>query len=360
MDRLKKWVDSAINNSYEDECWKNVPQELISILEPIRKKLLKNEEEISNLKEKLKDKDESLDFYLAAINSLPNPIFIKDDSSRFVFFNDKYRDVFGMDKEKYIGKTVLELDYLSDEDRKKYHDEDMSLIQNSSIVHYEVPFLFSDGQVHDSFYWSKGFEIDKTGKKGLVGEIVDISIEKNLEIELSRSLIKLQEMNEMIEKYSIIDPTTKLYNRYMLNNKVPGVLEDAEKTMSSLCFLLADLDHFKSVNDVYGHVVGDEILARFSEILKNNFRDEDICIRYGGEEFLVVMPYIDIEEAEYLGERLCEKTREGLRLPNGNTITVSVGITSFDYGETLSRFLSRVDKALYMSKDSGRDRVTII
>lgn len=358
MDYIKKWIENNLDEN--DKLWNDIPEELIPLLQLLRAKLLENKKNIEELQNDLSNLDRRLSFYMQAINSLPNPIFIKDDKVQFVFLNDKYLEVFNTTRKEYLGKTVLDMKHLKEDDKQNYHKEDKKLLNNSSIVHYEASFIFSDGDVHDAFYWSKGFKVPSSGERGVVGEIVDISVEKNLEKELSRSLIKLKEMNEMIEKSSIIDPTTNLYNRYMINNKVYTFLEDAQKNMTDLCFLLADLDHFKSVNDIYGHIVGDEVLARFAEILKNTCQSEDVCIRFGGEEFLVVMPLTEIDTAECIAEKLCDNTREQLRLPNGDNITVSIGVTNYEFGETLSRFLTRVDKALYISKSQGKDRVTVL
>ena len=123
----------------------------------------------------LQDTQARLSFLRAALNRLPNPIFIKDGGARFLFFNDQYAKVFGMRRADYIGKTVLDLEYLPKDDRERFQKEDEELIRKESELSYESEFLFSDDASHLALYWSTGVHDKKTDRRGLIGEIVDIS-----------------------------------------------------------------------------------------------------------------------------------------------------------------------------------------
>ena len=131
-----------------------------------------NDEEVWN---ELRDTQARLSFLRAALNRLPNPIFLKDAEARFLFFNDQYARAFGMRRADYIGKTVLDLDYLPEGDRERFQSEDVDLIHREAELSYESDFVFSDDLSHYALYWSTGVHDKKTGRRGLIGEIVDIS-----------------------------------------------------------------------------------------------------------------------------------------------------------------------------------------
>ncbi|MBR5970380.1 MAG: EAL domain-containing protein [Lachnospiraceae bacterium] len=126
----------------------------------------------------LQETQARLSFLRAALNRLPNPIFLKDAEARFLFFNDQYAKAFGMRRADYIGKTVLDLEYLPKDDRERFQKEDEELIRKESELSYESEFLFSDDTSHLALYWSTGVHDKKTDRRGLIGEIVDISRHK--------------------------------------------------------------------------------------------------------------------------------------------------------------------------------------
>ena len=130
--------------------------------------------EIERLKKELAKKEDQLRFFITALDNLPNAVFIKNEKAEFVFFNRKYEEIFGMDRNVFVGKRVLDLEYLPEEDRERYQKEDINLIETSSILTYEVDFMFSDNKIHPSLYWSRGFRKEDE-VKGLIGEIVDIT-----------------------------------------------------------------------------------------------------------------------------------------------------------------------------------------
>ena len=155
---IAKWIKAIGNGVDEDILWLKIEEEIKVTLNPLREKIMKDQNSIRNLELKLKDSQDELYFYKEALRALPNPIFIKDDKTRFCFFNRKYEEMFGMNADSYVGKRVYDLEYLPEADREKYQVEDERMIKESSIVHYEVPFTWSDGKVHESFYWSRGFK----------------------------------------------------------------------------------------------------------------------------------------------------------------------------------------------------------
>jgi diguanylate cyclase (GGDEF)-like protein len=166
-----------------------------------------------------------------------------------------------------------------------------------------------------------------------------------------------------LREQALRDPLTGLHNRRYLFEIAPGLLELARRQSSPLCVVLMDLDHFKLLNDTYGHHAGDLVLQRFSALLTQMLRRSDVVCRHGGEEFVAVMPDIDTAGAEVVINRLLEafqsqQTEMGKRrLPRGS---FSAGIAVFPRnGHTLEQLLSRADRGLYAAKNQGRARIEL-
>ncbi len=137
-------------------------------------------DELAKLQQELKSAQSEAMFYKEAVNSLPNPIFIKNEKAEFAYFNKEYESFFNMERSERIGKTALDLVYLSPSERVSYHNEDLKLLATLSGSHYEAPFADSYGLLRDCLYWSHAFQTDD-GERGVVGEILNISREKELE-----------------------------------------------------------------------------------------------------------------------------------------------------------------------------------
>ncbi|NPB05680.1 MAG: GGDEF domain-containing protein [Aquificae bacterium] len=133
-----------------------------------------------------------------------------------------------------------------------------------------------------------------------------------------------------------------------------------ERYMYPMSVVLFDIDDFKKINDTYGHAVGDEVLRKVAEEVKRHLRRSDIFARWGGEEFLVLLPETDLEGAKAVAEKI-RQTLKSLRIPSlkGREITASFGVTEIREGETLHEAIIRADRALYEAKRSGKDRVVV-
>jgi diguanylate cyclase (GGDEF)-like protein len=172
-----------------------------------------------------------------------------------------------------------------------------------------------------------------------------------------RNLIEALLTNELTT-----DALTGIPNRRQMDEQLEVAIDNATNVLRSpACLALADLDHFKRINDTYGHGIGDEVLKAFSQLLITSMRDTDRIYRYGGEEFLIFMPGVDLEQAERVLDRLREKiSRYPLHvdgLPTPLNITVSFGIAQVMGNEPLRNLTRRADEALYQAKSAGRNRV---
>ncbi len=175
----------------------------------------------------------------------------------------------------------------------------------------------------------------------------------------------LKEANEEIRTLSITDPLTGIYNRGYLDERLPQEIKRSIRYKRSLSLILCDIDHFKAVNDNFGHVAGDTILKGFVDCITASIRDQiDWSARYGGEEFLIVLPETDFLGARHLAERLRGAVSD-MRYTVGDKevrITSSFGVSGFSPDMLLKNLsvdgmLNHVDKYLYKAKDGGRNRV---
>lgn len=178
---------------------------------------------------------------------------------------------------------------------------------------------------------------------------------------LQAQMAETQRLHEQLREQALHDPLTGLHNRRYLFEVAPGLLERARRQSAPLCVVLLDLDHFKLLNDTCGHAAGDLVLQRFGQLLTDTLRKSDVVCRHGGEEFVVVMPDVQGDEAQAVITRLLEAYSSmqlalgRRRLPRG---TFSAGIALFpQHGATLEQLLSRADRALYTAKNQGRSRV---
>jgi diguanylate cyclase (GGDEF)-like protein len=156
------------------------------------------------------------------------------------------------------------------------------------------------------------------------------------------------------------DPLTGLANRRCLDRMLAHCLEDFGRSGQPLSLIMADLDHFKQINDTWGHVVGDRALVGFAATIQNQCRSIDLVARYGGEEFVVLLPGHRLVTAAQIAERLRTSAARAAPEELGDrSLTASFGVVEAAPGETASMVLERVDAALYRAKSLGRDRVDV-
>ena len=173
---------------------------------------------------------------------------------------------------------------------------------------------------------------------------------------------KLRQNLDMSVELAVTDQLTGLYNRRYMSSHIGTLLSNAAESGRELSLLILDIDYFKSINDTHGHDVGDQILREFAKRIVNNVRSVDLACRYGGEEFVVIMPDTDLSFAYMVAERVRQQVAGGTfqidRPPGGLHVTISVGVTTSEgKGDTPEALLRRADQALYRAKRDGRNRV---
>ncbi len=175
-----------------------------------------------------------------------------------------------------------------------------------------------------------------------------------------RKNIQLKELNNSLKRMSVTDALTGCWNRKHMVEALNKLIEETKKEKKKLSIIMFDLDHFKNINDTYGHQIGDEILKAFTKIIGNNSPEDSILTRYGGEEFLLLLPNTSKEEALELGDELRERISKRLKIRNTDAIiTVSGGISEYEGNEVLEDFIKRADDNLYNAKEHGRNKIVI-
>lgn len=178
----------------------------------------------------------------------------------------------------------------------------------------------------------------------------------NVTREVRKKNRELEEANRTIHELMRTDPLTGLPNRRHFNEVLDKAISQANRQQMPLSLLMTDIDKFKSINDTYGHDGGDVVLKEFAAVLRDSIRHEDTAGRYGGEEFLILLPGIEGSDAFQAAERIREAVAARDMLGDGRKVTASFGCTQFQPGEAVESFLKRVDTALYEAKGTGRNK----
>ncbi|PMH44932.1 diguanylate cyclase [Vibrio sp. 10N.286.49.B3] len=203
-----------------------------------------------------------------------------------------------------------------------------------------------------------------TPLRSLSSGITHIALMINDVSDIAKSKIELSSSNQHLEKISQTDGLTDLYNRIhwerCLSAEFKHLLSDLSRSSS---LVMIDIDHFKKINDTYGHSIGDEVIKIVSSTIKSNVRSQDLCGRYGGEEFIILLPNTTGDEAFYFAERLRKKIASlALKVATHQVqVTISLGVSCCEANHYFANYhdwLKEVDNHLYQSKHTGRNCTT--
>jgi diguanylate cyclase (GGDEF)-like protein/PAS domain S-box-containing protein len=254
----------------------------------------------------------------------------------FVELNDAWTEQMGYSLEELRSIPFIEL--IHPDDRERTEAEAVALFEGGENLSFENRYLAKDGTWH-WLRWSSSFSPDESM---IYARGADVTELKRIEAEREELLGKVQEMARH-------DSLTGLANRRALEEQLPRAMARARRNRSPLSVAILDIDHFKDYNDTHGHLAGDEVLRSCARAWDSSVRREDTIVRFGGEEFLVLLPDTTVEQAGEIVERLRMET------PMGQTC--SAGLATWDYVESIDDLLGRADKALYLAKASGRNQL---
>jgi diguanylate cyclase (GGDEF)-like protein/PAS domain S-box-containing protein len=273
-------------------------------------------------------------------------------NGKFTYSNAKFNEIFGYSADEV--RDLGPLDVAIENDRPLVAENIRRRLSGEvDRVEYGFRGLRKNGAVIDVEVHSNVMEI--AGKRVIIGLIIDVT-------ERTRAAHKLMALQERLREQSTRDSLTGLYNRRHLDEILGQELISAGEQDYPVSVIMGDLDHFKSVNDRFGHVAGDEVLRTVGRLMMTHARAGDICCRYGGEEFLLVLPRVTKDIALERAERLRGAMAAAL-IPYGELaipVTASFGVAAFpDDGRTGDELIDAADRALYAAKAAGRNCVDI-
>ncbi|MDD2837869.1 MAG: diguanylate cyclase [Sulfuricurvum sp.] len=304
---------------------------------------IKNTLQIFNLRNALNNALTESQKYIKTIESQmalidKNIIFSSTDiDGKITEVSNAFCKISGYRKEQLIGKMHRIVRH--PDMKASFFDKLWNTITRNETWHGEIKNRKKDG----TFYWLETmiypkYDADgnKTGYTAISHDITD---------------------KKRVEELSMTDQLTQIHNRLYLTNSFVREIKRAKRYGFIFAVIMIDIDHFKEVNDTYGHDTGDFVLSAVAKILQSTIRETDILGRWGGEEFLILLPHTDIFEAEKLAEKLRQSV-EGYSFDTVGRKTCSFGVSVFNLEEDdCKETLKRADKALYSAKNSGRNRV---
>jgi len=238
----------------------------------------------------------------------------------------------GYAKEELIGNTHAMLKH-PDIDKNIYQ-EMWQTIKSGNEWYGEIPNLHKDGSTFIT-----------------IMKIIPIKDENGEILEFSALRTDIT-----ADRLAQRDPLTGLYNRRGFDKKLLALFTDASIKNESLCVIMGDIDHFKHINDLHGHTKGDDILKVVAKILIDNTRSDDICVRWGGEEFIVILPSTQLVKAIEIAQRIRVAIEECIWIDDIK-VTCSFGIAQKSSSETIQTLFARADEKLYVAKNSGRNQI---
>ncbi|SHK33180.1 sensor domain-containing diguanylate cyclase [Thermocrinis minervae] len=279
------------------------------------------------------DRHEREEIFNTLVELSPVGMFLRQ-GDKLVYVNRALERITGYTKEELISLPVLELIHPKDKEKVKTV---MALrdVGEKTPITYEVR-LRKKGGKYIYVRISSSAALYR-GKPAGVGVVIDITSMKKTE--------------ERLRYLSTHDYLTELYNRRAMEEFLQKELERSKRYGTPFSIILVDVDDFKKINDTLGHQVGDAVLKDLSKLILRNLRKSDVIGRWGGEEFLVILPMV--KDPIPIAEKLRSKVQESFR----GMVSISAGSTSYKEGDSMDTMLLRADKALYLAKSKGKNRV---
>jgi len=303
---------------------------------------------VDELNKKLKDEAKEKDVLLS--------LFDYSNAVLFKWNNDEHWSV------SFVSKSVENLlEYAR-------HDFEINKVQYISCIHSDdLPRVQQEVQqaIEDKVYFFTHEPYRVVSKNKEIKWILDNTvIVRNENDEIINFVGYLTEITEIkakefeLENLARIDQLTKINNRLYLDEVLIAQYYRFNRYAEECSLIIIDIDYFKSVNDSYGHLVGDKVLIEFANLLKKSIRKDDIVGRWGGEEFLILLPHTGLTQAVYLAEKLCKIVSEYNFSVVGHK-TASFGVSTFVHGLSVEQCVDMADEALYEAKKAGRNMVKV-
>lgn len=309
------------------------------------------------------DLHDAKNFSETVINSLPGVFYMLDKNGRLVHWNRNFGRVFGLGNNNVQTEDVLKTIY--SEDHAAIRAAIQRVYDTRGYGELEVRQHGTDGKVRH--YLVNGQFIRISGEPYMFGTGLDLTEIQNAQArlrfanaELEKRVEEVRALQALLQEQAIRDPLSGLYNRRYLDEMLGRELAKAQREGYPVSIVLGDIDRFKDLNDTYGHQAGDEVIRLLSQLLREQSRAGDILCRFGGEEFILVLPGMSVSAAHARVDQWRELFARK-RLSFGTfelSATISFGVAAYPmHGKTAERLIAVADKAMYIAKSKGRNCV---
>ncbi len=306
----------------------------------------------------------------SAFDTLSEGVVIIDDKEQIVLANNAFSEMINRRPEKLLGFKLSEFKWqlAPGEVGEILYPWLISMASGENGIGDMLTLEVDSKTIRTLVINSAPILDDKNKQQGILltfDDVTDLEIQRqklqSMVSDLESSQQEIQRKNKELHFLATRDPLTNCFNRRSFNDLFAEEFSYAQEDNKQLCCLMVDLDHFKLVNDNYGHAVGDEVIKMLAMTLNSITREQDIVGRYGGEEFCVVLPGLDIDAALSVAERIRLKIKdESIRVyqSEGPRVTASIGVSMIgDNASDPAELTDQADQALYVAKDAGRNRV---
>jgi diguanylate cyclase (GGDEF)-like protein/PAS domain S-box-containing protein len=282
--------------------------------------------------------------FRAVAQTAVDAIILADANGNIMFWNESARKIFGYAEQEILGKPLT---LMMPERYRKDHQEGLERIKSTGQSEYIGKITEMSGlrKTGDSFPIELSVAMWRVEKETFFSGIV-------------RDITKRKQLESEMHILATTDSLTHVFNRIKYNELIKREIERSRRYDHPLSLIMFDIDHFKKVNDTYGHMVGDSVLCTLSQLVKINLRETDFLVRWGGEEFVIIAPETDLPKAVNLAERI-RKATEDYQFDQAGRITVSFGVAEFHKDDTEDVLIKKADDAMYMAKKKGKNRVEI-
>lgn len=318
-------------------------------------------EAIQHREQALRETEEK---FRLAFNNANTGMCLVDLQGRLLQVNDKMSAIFGYSRSELERMTVNDIAVPEDLELSPtfiHH----AIGGTADSITFEKRYRHRQGHIIDGQVASSLVRDAQGQAQYFISQVQDISERKRYEQELEKARDAtetanraLHAANEELNRLATTDPLTGAWNRWRFEQTVEAEFVRAQRYGEPLAVLMFDIDHFKLINDRHGHPSGDRVLVELSDLIRRNLRVADALVRWGGEEFIVMMPHCGADEAVNLAEKLRTLVAER-SFPGVGQVTASFGVAALRIDETVETWLKRVDDALYQAKEQGRNRVVV-
>jgi diguanylate cyclase (GGDEF)-like protein/PAS domain S-box-containing protein len=300
------------------------------------------------------------------IESAPLAMVIWNKEHQITGWNRQAEEVFGWSESEVLGRDLLT--FMVPQDLRAQVGRLLEQTVELGVESHSVNSnLTRDGRTIE-VEWHNTVVRDGDGRPetifSLAQDVTDrLRSQAALEeanIKLKQRLDDIHELQAQLREQAMRDPLTGMYNRRYLDDALPGEIARAMREKTPLSLMMIDIDHFKGVNDTHGHQIGDEVLKMLADLLRKEARRSDVACRFGGEEFVLLLPKMNLESARVRAERWRQMFAQTDVPAEGGAVrcTLSVGIAVYpEHGDLAEDLLRNADRALYLAKALGRDRV---